>query len=96
MRKPKFTKDWWKDDKNLKPSKKRLEHKFEQERVTKSEDLPELLTAEEASKLFKRSPRTIERWMKSKVLGSFKIRGRYFTTPEMIAQYLNSEMAKHG
>lgn len=92
----KISKDWWKDDDKNTRKKKRLVHKFEQMRVTKSEDLPELMTFEEAAKLFKRHPRTVERWAKRGDLKVIKVYGRYFTTPEYIAEFLEAQHYRYG
>lgn len=91
----KISKDWWKRDQSKK-GRKKTQLKMEQMKVTKSEDLPELMTLEETANLFKRSRRTIERWFQSGTLRSLKVQGRWFTTPEFIADFLERENLKHG
>ncbi len=94
-KKPKFSKEWWKKDAAPRAKRSQL-HKFEQMRVTKSEDLPELMTLAEAAEMFKRSPRTVERWAKSGELRTIKVMGRFFTTPEYIAEFIEVQNLKHG
>lgn len=69
-------------------------HKFEQMRVIKSEDLPQLMTTQEAAEFLKRHPKTIEEYRRDGSLKFIKIRGRYFTTPEYIADFINCESLK--
>lgn len=69
-------------------------HKFEHMTVTKSEDLPELLTTKEAAELLRRHPDTIKEYRMDGVLKFIKIKGRYFTTPEYIGDFLEREMKK--
>ena len=67
---------------------------FEAADVTKSEDLPELMTTKEAAKLLRRHPATVKEYRNDGSLRFHKIRGRYFTTPEFIAEFLEMESRK--
>lgn len=92
-KKIKFTKDWL----NVNPKisdRARKVHKFEQMRVTKSEDLPELMTTIEAAEFLCRHYKTVEEYRNDGSLKFLKIRGRYFTTPEYIAQFIENESWK--
>lgn len=91
-----FSKDWMQkpDPKSKRPDHSRQLHKFEQLRVTKSEDLPELMTTQEAAKFLNRHAKTVEEYRNDGLLKFFKIRGRYFTTPEFLADFIESETRK--
>lgn len=67
---------------------------FEPDEVTKSEDLPQLMTTLETAKLLRRHPKTIEEYRNDGSLKFLKIRGRYFTTPEYVAEFLEIESKK--
>lgn len=86
-------KDWFKSE--SKASVRKIS-KFEQVSITKSEDLPELMSAKEAAVFLKRHYKTIEEWRKDGQLKFMKVRGRYFTTPEFIADFLDNEQKKNG
>jgi len=88
-----FSKDWLTavDSKSKRPDHVRQVHKFEQMRVTRSEDLPELMTSLEAAKFLCRHFKTVEEYRKDGLLKFFKVRGRYFTTPEFLAEFLETE-----
>lgn len=88
-----FTKDWISGDIGKVSSSRRIS-KFEQVRVTRSEDLPQLMTTQEAASFLKRHPKTIEEYRKDGSLKFIKIKGRYFTTPEHIADYITTESNK--
>lgn len=92
---PKITFDKnWLNEKSKTQSKSRKVHKFEQMRVIKSEDLPQLMTTNEAAEFLKRHPKTVEEYRKDGALRFIKIRGRYFTTPEYIADFIRAESMK--
>jgi hypothetical protein len=59
-------------------------------------DLPTLVSAKEAAVPLHTNAKTVADWMAKKHLRSLKIRGRRWTTPEWIADFINREMAKHG
>ena len=88
-----IAKDWRKAE-PAKTDRSRKIHRFEQMRVTRSEDLPELLTTSEAAKFLCRHPKTIEEYRNDGSLKFIKIRGRYFTTPEFIAEFIDRESKK--
>jgi len=67
-------------------------HKFEQMTITKSEDLPDLMTPKEAGEFLRRCKSTIREYRLNGDLKFIKIKGRYFTTPEYIADFLEREM----
>lgn len=85
-------KDWFKAG----AKQVRKVNKFEQVSITKSEDLPELMTTKEAAEFLKRHFKTIEEWRKDGQLKFLKVRGRYFTTPEFIADFLENEQKKNA
>jgi len=88
-------KDWWKD----KPTAGQAMEKvvsFESVSVKSSEDLPELLTPKEVASLLKKHIKTIEQWRNDGRIKFFKIMGRYFTTPSLVAEFLESELKKYG
>lgn len=91
--KVKFTRDWLNENPKVSNRARKI-HKFEQMRVTKSEDLPELMTTQEAAQFLCRHPKTVEEYRKEGALKFLKIRGRYFTTPEYIAQFIENESFK--
>lgn len=67
-------------------------HKFERMTITKSEDLPDLMTPKEAGEFLRRCQTTIREYRLNGDLRFMKIKGRYFTTPEYIADFLEREM----
>jgi hypothetical protein len=87
-----FEKDWWISKEKSRSARK--VHRFEQIRVTKSEDLPQLMTTLEAAELLRRHPKTIEEYRKQKLLKFMKLKGRYFTTPEWIAEFIEREAVR--
>lgn len=89
-------KDWWQ-----KPTRKITQqavrvHGFQHTTVTRSEDLPQLLTVEEAAKLLRSHEKTVRKWIQTKDLQSLKIKGRRFVTPEQIGLFLDSQYRKNG
>lgn len=64
---------------------------FAELEVVRSEDLPKLMTTKEAAQFLRRHPKTIEEYRKEGSLKFCKLRGRYFTTPEFIAEFLEAE-----
>ncbi len=93
VRKVVIDKNWINED-SKKSERSRKIHQFEQMRVTRSEDLPELMTTQEAAEFLGRHYKTVEEYRKGKLLRFFKIRGRYFTTPEFLAEFIESETRK--
>ena len=89
-----FSKDWWKADSKKSSDRVRKNHLFQQARVTRSEDLPELMTTKEAAEMLCRHLKTIEEYRNDGSLKFFKIKGRYFTTPEYIAEFIERESRK--
>lgn len=88
-----ISKDWL-TQKDKRSDRTRKIHKFEQMRVTRSEDLPELMTTKEAAEVLSCHYKTVEEFRKDGSLKFIKLRGRYFTTPEYIADYIESESKK--
>lgn len=86
----KIAKDWWKQD-GTALNKKRLLHRFEQMHVTRSEDLPQLMTIEEVAKFFTRHPQTVRRWIRECHLKTITIMGRHFITPEQLAEFIEKQ-----
>lgn len=62
--------------------------------VIDSDKLPTLLTAKEAADFLRRHYKTVEEYRRDGSLRFIKIRGRFFTTPEFIAQFIESESNK--
>jgi hypothetical protein len=89
-----FDNNWLQKDDKKKPSTSRKLHKFEQMKVTRSEDLPQLMTTHEVAAFLRRHFRTVEEYRKEGLLKFFKIRGRYFSTPEYIADFLELELKR--
>lgn len=89
-------KNWLNDEPTSKASKSNVRkmHKFEHMTVTRSEDLPELMTTKEAAEFLRKHPKTIEEYRNDGCLKFIKIKGRYFTTPEYIGDFLENEMKK--
>ena len=88
-----ISKDWL-TQKDKRTDRSRKIHKFEQMRVTKSEDLPELMTTQEACEFLGRHYKTVEEYRKDGSLKFYKIKGRYFTTPEYLAEFIEAETRK--
>lgn len=93
-----ISKDWRQKapKKTSRISRARVSHQFQQVEVIRSEDLPELLTMDETAEFFKVERTTVERWIASGDLESFKIKGRRFVTPEQIGEFIDSEYRKNG
>ena len=88
------SKDWWKQKDEKKAIKK--VSSFETLKVTAKEDLPTLITTKEAAGILRCHHKTVEELRNSGSLQFFKVMGRYFTTPEFIADYLQTEIKKNG
>jgi excisionase family DNA binding protein len=67
---------------------------FDSLEVHKSEDLPELMSTKEAAVFLRRHYKTVEEYRHDGSLKFMKSRGRYFTTPEWIAEFLENESKK--
>lgn len=90
-----ISKDWLNQEPSkTKPDKSRKIHKFEQMRITRSEDLPELMTTTQAAEHLGKHYKTIEEYRRCGDLKFFKIKGRYFTTPEFIQEFIEAETSK--
>ena len=88
--KTEISKDWRSKDPKTQARARKV-HSFEQMRVTRSEDLPELLTTQEAAKFLCRHPKTVEDYRHEGALKFIKMRGRFFTTPEYLAEFIEAE-----
>lgn len=62
--------------------------------VIDSDNLPKLLNSKHAAVILCRHVKTIEEYRKDGSLRFIKIRGRYFTTAEFIAQFIEAESKK--
>lgn len=87
-------KDWRTQDTKGTRGGLRTRATFDFVEVTKSEDLPELMSAKEAAVFLKRHYKTVEEYRNDGSLKFTKQRGRYFTTPEWIAEFLENESKK--
>jgi len=90
----KIKKGWF--DEKAEPKQKRLVNLFEQVKVTRVEELPQLLSAKEAAKILRCDAKTAAGLMSKQIVQSMKLRGRRFTTPEWIADYMRRELKAHG
>lgn len=72
----------------------RIRTQFRNLQVTRSEDLPTLMTTKEAASMLRRHSKSIEEYRNDGRLKFVKIGGRYFTTPEFIAEFLENETSK--
>ena len=90
----KFERDWF--NKVSMGPKPRRKLEFEIADVTSLDQLPTFISAKQAGEKLNQSPKTIAHWMAIGLLKSIKIRGRRFTTPEFIADFLNEEIRRHG
>lgn len=88
------SKDWYKQKDEKKAIKK--VSNFESMKVTAKEDLPNLITSKEAADILRCHPKTIEERRNDGTLKFFKVMGRYFTTPEFIADFLQTEIKRNG
>jgi hypothetical protein len=93
-RKITFDKNWWQQGKKARPNQVRKAHKFEQERVLRPEDLPQLIPLRRAADMLGRHFKTVEELRAGNKIRFQKMGGRWFTTPEWIADYLRSEWSK--
>lgn len=96
MAKPKFQKDWWKSTKPETSSEVRTLHLFEQMEVKTTSDLPQLISPKETAQILRMTPKTVSDLMSKQVIQSMKLRGRRFTTPEWIADFMRREQKAHG
>lgn len=85
----KFSKDW-KDDFKTKSKKDRPSRRTLQLEVIKSEDLPELIAPKKAAQMLHMHYKTLENERRDGKIKFIKRGGRYFTTPEWIAEYLET------
>lgn len=91
-----IAKDWFTKTAQVVPQKTRMVALFEQARITKSEELPELLSPKEVAEHLKMNPKTASALMKNGTIRSMKLRGRRFSTPEWLADYMRKEISSHG
>ena len=90
----KIPKDWRTQNTTGTKGGLRTRASFEAVEVTRSEDLPQLMTSKQAADLLRRHLKTIEEYRNDGSLKFLKIRGRYFTTPEFIAEFIEVESRK--
>lgn len=76
--------------------RKRINAAIEKRKVSSPEELPNLMTVEEASVVLKTKKKTVADWMARKILRSVKLQRRRFTTPQWIQEFIEHEMVKHG
>jgi hypothetical protein len=91
-----FAKDWFLSPDPAIPQKARMTALFEKSRITRAADLPELLNARDVASHLKMNPKTASALMKKGIIRSMKMRGRRFTTPEWLAEYMRKEIGAHG
>ena len=76
--------------------RKRVNAAVEKREVKTVEDLPKLVTVNEASEILRTHPKTVSDWMIKKYLKSRKVRGRRFTSAEWINEFLMRELERNG
>lgn len=84
-----YGKDWAKQSASRAATKPRRQ-KLDLE-VVRSEDLPEMMRPTQVAQLLKRHPKTIEGLRRERKIRFIKLGGRYYTTPEWVAEYLENE-----
>lgn len=89
LKKVQISKDWWKEKPQRTGSTRKIS-KFEKFEVVRSDDLPELLTMQRAAHILGVHYQTIRDYKDSGELKFVKKGGRWVTTPEWIADYLNN------
>lgn len=94
MGKIKIQRGWY--EQSAQPKEKRLVNLFEQVSIRTKEDLPQLLSAKEAAEVLRCTAKTAADLMAKQIIQSMKLRGRRFTTPEWIADYMRREQKAHG
>lgn len=94
MAKVKIEKNWFL--KAEPPKDRRIVALFDQVAITKSEHLPELVCTKRAAVLLGVKEGTARDFMKQKIVQAMKLRGRWYTTPQWIADYMAREMKAHG
>lgn len=93
--KTKFNDDWYKNV-TTRPARSKRALDYDKILSSLSAVLPLLVTAKEAAEPLKSNYKTVVDWMAKGHLKSFKMRGRRFTTPEWIAEFIVSESDKNG
>lgn len=89
-----FDKDWYKNVKAHSNQRRSLE--LEKVDVTILDQLPQLVSVKEAAQKLNSNHKTVADWMAKGHLKSIKVRGRRFTTPAWMADFLRDEIATHG
>lgn len=85
-------KNWFTKESLAAPAESRMTQILTQTKIMRSEDLPELLTSKEVAPILKVHHKTAADMMRDGTLRSVKIRGRRFTTPQWIADFLRKEL----
>jgi hypothetical protein len=62
--------------------------------VTRSEDLPQLMTTKEAATFLRRHHKTVEEYRRDGSLRFTPVKGRWYTTPGWLAEFLERESAR--
>jgi hypothetical protein len=91
-----IAKDWYTTGAQKRPELTRMVNLFEQAKVSKAEDLPQLLDARDLAKLLRLHYKTALQMMKEQSVRSVKLRGRRYTTPEWIADFMRKELRPNG
>jgi hypothetical protein len=76
--------------------RRRVRAASEKRIVRTLDDLPNLISARDAATALKSNPKTVADWMAKGFLRSMKIRGRRWTTPEWINDFIDREAARNG
>lgn len=97
-RKVKFDRNWI-NEKSGSVSKSRKVSRFEQVRIVRADELPEMIFTKQAAQILNRHPKTVEEYRKDyerdgSGLRFEKLRGRYYTTAEWIHDFLVRESLK--
>lgn len=92
-RKIRFDKGWI-NEKSGSVSRARKIAKFEQVRIVRADELPEMLSTKDAARILKRHYKTIEEYRKDGSLRFEKTKGRFYTIPEWIHDFLVKESLK--
>jgi hypothetical protein len=89
----------WMNEKPKSAPRSRQVARFEQVRIVRVDELPELISVKKAAAILGRHRKTVEEYRKDyeangQGLKFIKVRGRYFTTPEWIHDFLMRESLK--
>lgn len=94
MGKVKIQRGWYEQSEPARET--RLVNLFEQVAIRTKDDLPQLLSPKEAAQILRCTAKTASELMSKQIIQSMKLRGRRFTTPEWIADYMRREQKAHG